>query len=356
MPISVQCGCGKVFKVRDEQAGQSVACQVCGALLTVAEAPAAVPESAPFRPATAASAVPVASDPSKAGRIPCPACAELILPEARVCPFCKEKFRNHLSADERNHVLEGIRASLRAANRGSEEALRGGMLSGKSKVLLFIELFFAVLFVWGIAGGRNAEPQLVLGIIFGILFGICVLVSLYNDHVAAHIQDADTADKAFKKYFAAIKTGRAKKAYAALVPPARKATGIELVKFTNPKFERRDARTSFSSVKEFKAYWNDVLGHKSGQTRLVTLKSANTIVTPQEDIGIVEADLEFIQYSSIIVALVLLGIIGIGLAVILYYATRSVERAKITKVMIRHDGNWYLLDGAWESELDRSFQ
>lgn len=45
MPIDVECGCGKTFRVKDEHAGKRGKCPACGEMLTI-PAPAAKPPTA----------------------------------------------------------------------------------------------------------------------------------------------------------------------------------------------------------------------------------------------------------------------------------------------------------------------
>jgi len=88
--IGMRCsGCGAMLRVDGGLVGKSIRCPKCGTevLLRLAARTA----EGPLAPAQEAGAqsLPVEEDPEPAPeRIPCPACAELILPDASVCRFC----------------------------------------------------------------------------------------------------------------------------------------------------------------------------------------------------------------------------------------------------------------------------
>lgn len=88
MPIKVFCTCGAGLTVRDEAAGRTVRCPKCGTMVAVA-APAAPPPAAPTEIQVVGEDTQL--PPAAPGRIPCPYCAEMILPAAQLCPFCKSR-------------------------------------------------------------------------------------------------------------------------------------------------------------------------------------------------------------------------------------------------------------------------
>lgn len=75
MPVSVECSCGKQFKVMDDLAGSAVRCLECDALVNIPD-PYAEPEVDDGSPTRA-----------------CPACAEQIPKGVAQCPVCKEQLQ-----------------------------------------------------------------------------------------------------------------------------------------------------------------------------------------------------------------------------------------------------------------------
>lgn len=345
MPISVACVCGKTFRVRDEVAGQMVTCQVCGASVLANAVAAVEPIASPGLIHAAAPKVP------ETDNISCPACAEAIPRKSIRCPFCKEALSTSLTDSQKNTVIKGVLQSLDSHSTAQDDDLRGGLLCLKTMILGGITFSFLVLFLYGIMA-QNAEGAGVLGFIFGAGFGISFLVSLNNDYQAHHIQDSSSADTALKRFVGAIRTGRVKKAYAAIAPLSRNAHGVASIKFNNAKVAQNAGSSSYNDPKSYAKYWTTIFSGPSSVTRQVTLKSVKVERTTPEGIAIVEMRLGVISYSKLLYLTILLGLL---ICVILIYVLQARDEVVVRKAMIQHKGRWYILDGAISGDIDRAY-
>ncbi len=338
MPISVQCTCGKTFRVKDELAGTPVTCQVCGAQILAVEAPIAQPAFA--------QAIPPSS-----GTVPCPACAEPIPTGSRSCPICGESLGSAaISSDELAKALDLIRNELARHSPAQDDELRGGMWSGKTIALGVLAAASLVLLAIG-AMSRCGEPALVSGIVLGLCFGIPTLVSFFNDRNAMHLQEAAGPVQAYKRFFMAVRTGRTGKAYAALIPPARQSEHPPSIVLKNPKIPHSPQRKPYSDVKSYAAYWKEIFQGKNNWVRYYQLNKVRVLAPENDGVAVVEAQLKLTTYNSLLILGILLSL---WIAIILILIFQQKEEVTVRKAFIRHEGRWYLLDGSIEGELDKA--
>lgn len=346
MPIAVACTCGKQFRVRDDQAGTLVNCQVCGAQCQVPLSDA-VGVIAP--PAAKLASAPLEIE----NTINCPACAEKIPAASRKCPLCSEVLKageQRLSDEEKTLLLEAAKKSLDSYSP-SMDPVAASRFATKTIILGIITALFVVIFLMGfVVQSRDSAVFHVFGVIFGLAFGIPFLISLSNDSNASTITESKSAEQAFKNYFMAIRTGRIEKAYRAVAPIGRKAENADSIRFKNPKIEHAPKVRHFSDAKSFKAYWKQIFSGPSPYNRNLTLKNVH-VVGRSGNVVVVEGTLNVTSYNSLLLLLIFLNWL---IALIVVLVTQQKDELRLRKALINHRGKWYILDGAFESQVDRS--
>jgi len=370
----IKCTCGKAIDVKDEAAGTAVVCQACGREVHVpgASGPAgAVPEapSVPL-PQAAPDTGPSSTCPFCAERIPsgsrscplcheaipapgssiaCPACAERIPSGLSSCPLCGEAITAPWSQEEQKRLLAERIVSLENHAKDmqaqfADKALKAGFLSAKTIVVgVFLALGILMICIGGSAS-QDSEAWIFLGVMTSLGFGIPVLVSLANDYRAFHIQDASSPLTAFKRFFSAVQTGRAAKAYVSLAPEARVAGEVKSVTFENPKIPSHTGSYSIRDVPTFKAYWKSIFKGPSMQTRTVRLKTAKMLHEGSDGLAVLEAQVEFTNYPTLYVFL---------LGILLVLLVQKHETKTVRKLLLNRGGRWYLAEGELEGPLDR---
>lgn len=259
MSIEVACRCGKVFRVFDARAGQSVVCGVCGS-------PVAVPLAASAAPAAVPPA-PVFPPPAPAGAMrACPACAESIPAAADVCPICKELLRDR---PDPAHARARVQARIAAIDEylagpngvAQDNALTAKGFFPRTWVAVAMTVVSVAAFVIGIAtcgtGGDGAVFLIVMGVLFGLPAGIGLLVSALHDRATARIHDSRDALQAFRRYFLAIRSRRTNRAFAALAPAARCVGPVPAVRFA--KIPMREGNWHIDDLASYHEYWQNLL-------------------------------------------------------------------------------------------------
>ena len=175
------------------------------------------------------------------------------------------------------------------------------------------------------------------------------LVALAHDYSASHIQDATKPDKAFRRFFMAVRTRRSGKAYASLVPAARRAGPVDTVKIKN--IPPNTGNYSITNTAGFAKYWRSVFKGPSSQARGVQLKRARTVKETRDGLALVEVEYVFTSYPSLV--MLTLFLLGPILCLILILIVRKKTPVKIRKLLIKCRGKWYLAEGEFQGPLDR---
>lgn len=344
MPLSVTCACGKMFKVRDDLAGTQVSCQVCGSSIAV-PLPGQGVQVAPVahRVETPPPAAPAAAGAMKA----CPSCAEQIPANVFRCPFCKEQFSEEMPVEQQREQLAKLLGSVRNHDPQSDAMSRGGFFAGKTIVLASLSGLSLLGIAAGFAG-TDLEGLAVAGIIFLLIFGIAFLVSAWNDYQASHIQDAASAEKALRRYLLAAQTNRSLKAYYALAPHARTDAPV-----APPPLEKIPANNAGPSQvndpESFKSYLLTIFKGPSLNSRMVQFKKTR-LVAEHDSFAVVEVEVAFSSYPTLLLLTILISLL---IAIILVLVLTKKETHTVRKLLIKHEGRWYIADPGFEGAIDQ---
>lgn len=357
MPISVSCVCGKVFKVKDEQAGQQVICQVCGRTLIAPLADPAPTAIAPFEAPIPQAELPRAySPPAAPATIPCPTCGESISPNASICPYCNELVSGTVSKIDRDAILKDALAKLDAhiadpIAQSEDRKMFGRATSGKTITAGIITGFVMALTLLAGTTSRNASIGGILGmaLFMGFIPAICLLVSYLNDSKASHIQNAKTPEEALKNFFTAVRTGRTAKAFVALTPSARTSGPAKTIEFTHKSIPSHKEKFSIFDLPSFKAYWKSIFTGPSMNSRSVKI-GAHKRLESSADTAVVQTEFAITSYPS----LAILGIFACGPipTMILILILQKKEKQSIKKFLIKRSGKWYIAESQLTGPLD----
>jgi hypothetical protein len=230
------------------------------------------------------------------------------------------------------------------SNVEADRRLRAPRIRVASWVMLALAAPGAVLLVVGFAA-RDGFLWIGVGAVITILFGILFTLLFVQDVRLDRARRSGAPDAVIKGFFRALTlrpglavaclcpTGRAAPVMPPVVPPVNLGTGTFRV----------------STPDEAKRYARSFCRPGDGQIRLMQVKRA-TVRDVRGDVAIVDVELAFQSFPQwvqivCLIAFVVIRLLGILLALLLYFPLRKRAVARTTKTLLRgRDGLWYVVD------------
>jgi hypothetical protein len=353
--IIVSCSCGKKYSVRDDFAGRQFNCKSCNSTILTPSALSVEETTVPVALSVENPKeiyVQKATVPEPILTKACPWCAETIHKEATVCRYCKQVLNKGLSDSDLSARRLAVHQSLDELftdpiQMAKNKSLRGSLISLRTYVLFCFIGLGIIMSVLGFAkSGEEMVFVAAFGVIFIFFFGIASIVSFFNDVFCSSINTKNPL-KTFKRYFLAVRTRRFAKAYAALAPSARTVGSVKTVE--PEKIPFRNGSYKISSLESFKEYSNSYLKGPPGHTRYVNLLKVR-LVKQDQGTAVVEAEIKFSSYPTLLLILIIVPLI----CVILIVALTKSETLTVRKLLVEHNGKWFVADGEFDGPLDQT--
>jgi len=339
--MRIQCPkCSQRMEVSETAAGQVVACPSCAQQMQVPAELAAAPEAA-GSPA-AGSAAAGGAEPTKR----CPFCGETVLKVARKCKHCQETIPEGVDADS-------VRARLAAKEKQANELDGRGLppisyvVGGKFRVvtLVLAGLFVLSLLCLPIAFMSNENsPFFVLGVLGGVgavVLPIFALIFFINDLTVPSFQGRITPEKGLKAFLRGLCAKRYKFGYACVLEGDKDA--LVRLRPAVPKLGVVREEFDFSSSEGFKAYWKGLLHYKGTQATVSRIR----LGTVQGNYAVVTAEIKLNRHSG--TGFLLFGVLGAMLM-------GDKETLKVSKLLRRSGGQWWVVNGELDSAEDRALE
>lgn len=226
----------------------------------------------------------------------------------------------------------------------ADRAAEGMLLRVATIVMLAIFALGAGALLVGIV--QRSFALRLIGLIVGALFFVISLVLVILDLRVGRRRSAREPVSALRRWFRAAKTGHAGYLYAGLAPTAREGT------VDAPQLDPREPpdRHQVDSPRSLKAYLKSWARPNNKYVRWLGVKKVELVDQPAPDLARVRVRLDLAawpQWANIlsVVLFVLVRLIGIIVAVVLYYTLRKTRTLEAEKLLLRgDDGLWYLLD------------
>ena len=250
-----------------------------------------------------------------------------------------DRFDRDYGSDEamlyRRDSFERARAKL-AASRGGPARPAGRFVGPVIVAVVFLGLPALGLFVLGAMLASEGKPE------GGVLVGVIGLLFLWGGVSVFLGAKADSPKRALKLYYRSLAKGkhaRAKKIllpgdldgfprYQPRVPGLGRPTG-------NPLY--------FANGDDYETYWNELLRSHALPYCLVRLKRIR-IRDVAPDVKIAEFDLHLAMNTSLWLLLVPVSLL---VAAVVDFATRKNVKEPLTKVLVKVEDEWHLLNGSW---------
>lgn len=212
--------------------------------------------------------------------------------------------------------------------------------------LVFVVLATIALAALAATVVLQARIGIIFAVIGAVLFGLIALSLLIVDLTVGRRQAATDPVAALKGWVRAAKASHAGYVFTALAPTAREGTVAAPALGDPAEPTERFATDRKASLKRYLKSW------ARPDNKTVRWARAKTIelVDQQGDVARVRLQLELTgwpQWANIlsVIAFVFIRIVGIVLAIVLYYSLRKVRKLESIKTLMRGgDGLWYLLD------------
>ncbi len=239
MGIEVTCKCGRNFVVADEYAGLEAECEHCGTILEIPDAPQGV-GAAPLPQASPRTVFPSAMADT------CPSCSSPMSEDAIHCSRCGRILQMPLSPEQQASLFSEMTGKLDdylsdPANLDADAKARGGTFGAFTKVcavsfLVSVGLIAAAVVVVAFrlpVAEIVGDVAVVVGFLGAFFSFFPAIISGSGDYARGHMQDCENPAKAFRRYLAALHSGKFKKAFYALGPWARNVGPVDTVAFSN---------------------------------------------------------------------------------------------------------------------------
>lgn len=294
-----------------------------------------------------------AGESASAGPV-CPACARPLESWAGTCPYCEEDISDQLPDEAFEARLREVEAALEAHARDpesleSDRRIAGAAIPAGVWVTLVLLAGSIGLFAWGFAiRGPDGDAARGMGIIFGILFGLIFLAVFVSDRRSAFRPEEEDPARTLSRFLWALKTGRARRAYAALAPTARAQGPVRL-----PRFQRIAADAGAASILDpagLKKYWGGFIRTGTGTTRTARISRIRVAERRGDDLAVVTGQIKITTYPTALIAIALCALL---VAVIVILVVQKSETVELRKLLIRRGGRWFVAEGELSGLLDR---
>jgi hypothetical protein len=240
------------------------------------------------------------------------------------------------------------------ANLERDAQTAGPRINTTTLVLLILVLAFGGLAVVGLLfldRGSMLTALVPLAIVLVVLFLIIFVVSLVNVLSVIPRQKATEPLAALRGVWRAIKLGSPGYLIASLCPTAREQA------LPPPELERyptgKGGSFSMDDKRQVRDYLRRWAASGAGQVRWLTVPKMK-VIELGDNVAVVRSEIKlqaWPQWANIvsIVLFLLIRLVGLVVALVLFYALRKKHVMTVDKVMLRGDnGLWYLYSGSLE--------
>lgn len=293
------------------------------------------------------------TDPS--ALIPCPFCAELILPQAIKCRYCKTFLKGEEGLDPKavEAAEQEISKLTAAADEPADLTGQPGKFRTWTWITTAVSAGSAAWLGWVIATDEGGSPAIIVPIVLCIAFGLAWMILFFTDVGCPSPRGRATPRAAFNAYLGAVKIRRWKAAHACLSPAARTGPPVEIPEI--PEIGSDGGTTTFESTAGLAAYWRSMTHYSGsfGQFRRITRVGVAEVSSPAPNVIRLSVSISIERYPQWLILAILGGVIGIVVILVLYYLLRKTWTAEFDCVVYKHRSQWWLLTGQIDSPLDR---
>jgi hypothetical protein len=276
---------------------------------------------------------------------PCPKCGALVPMAAEFCIECRVSLRDTpIVPAEELAVIDRELAAFAIEAGAAPEADE----SPRFRVGTYVSVGLTIGLI-ALGAISKHEAAIIVGVGFGMVCAIIALFFVIGDLVFLSVRARGTGYDGARCFVRALKLGRWRNAFACLSPVAKRTA----MRTALPELHCTDLHVVLDSPDELRRYWSPIVRSSGGRSRRITSWRLVPI-SRQPAVERYMLQMRVQTYPSWIIALIVLGLIGLIAIVVLQMTMTRSHSFAYPVMVVKHRSRWWMVSGGVYPTVDRA--